>query len=189
MKILLLGLLLFFGIHSFSIIALPLRDKFATNNEIGWKVIYSLFSLVGIILIAMGYGDLRQAPTYIYNAPAWMHYIVAVIMLPTFILFLAPYLPGRISRAIRHPQLLSVIIWAVAHLLVVGTLASIILFSSFLLWAMLDRISMINRATRPVPSALLSKTNDIILVAIGLAIYIATIFWLHETVLGMALVF
>ena len=87
MKILLLGLLLFFGIHSFSIIALPLRDKFATNNEIGWKVIYSLFSLVGIILIAMGYGDLRQAPTYIYNAPAWMHYIVAVIMLPTLYSF------------------------------------------------------------------------------------------------------
>ncbi len=187
MSIFLLGLALFLGIHSISIVALPLRNKFAAKSEIGWKLIYSLISLVGIILIAKGYGDLRPAPTIIYTTPTWMHYVAAVIMLPTFILFLAPYLPGRISNAISHPQLLSVIIWAVAHLLVVGTLAGLVLFGAFLIWAVVDRISMMNRITRPVPSAPPSNVNDVILIVVGLAIYVATILWLHEMVLGVTL--
>ncbi len=189
MSLLLLGLVLFIGIHSISIVALPLRNHLAAKKLLVWKLFYSLISLVGIVLIAKGYGDIRQSATVMYAAPLWMHYVTAVILLPSFILFLAPYLPGRISRAIHHPQLISVILWALAHLLVVGTLASILLFGSFLIWAIADRVSMMNRDTRPVPSVPQSNLNDMILILVGLGVYDATVFWLHEALLGITLYF
>ena len=170
----LLGLVLFFGIHSVSIVALPLRDKLAAKSDIGWKLFYSCLSLVGMILIAKGYADLRQAPILLYVSPVWLHYVAAILLLPIFILILAPYLPGRISHAIKHPQLVAVKVWAVAHLLTGGTLADVLLFGSFLIWAVVDRVSMMKRATRPVPAIPQSKTNDIILVIAGLAIYLAS---------------
>ncbi|ABA57051.1 NnrU family protein [Nitrosococcus oceani] len=181
----LLGLALFFGMHSISIVALPLRDQLAAKSEIGWKILYGSVSLIGIILISRGYVDLRQAPTLLYVSPIWLHHVVTILLLPTFILFLAPYFPGRINNTVKHPQLVAVMIWAVAHLLVNGTLADLLLFGSFLLWAIVDRISMMNRATRSVPSVPQSKANDIIVVVVGLAVYAAIVFWLHETLLGV----
>ena len=150
---LLLGLVLFFGMHSMSIVALPLRDRLAAKSEIGWKSLYGIVALIGIILMARGYADLRQAPTLLYVSPVWLRHVAAVLLLPTFVLFLAPYFPGRIKSALKHPQLVAVKIWALAHLLVNGTLADVLLFGSFLLWAVAARISMKSRIARTVPGA------------------------------------
>ena len=182
------GLVLFFGIHSISIIALPLRDKIAAKSDIGWKLLYSVVSLAGLILMSRGYADLRQAPTVLYIAPAWLHQVAIALLLPTFVLFLAPYFPGRISRAVKHPQLTAVKLWAVSHLLVNGMLADVLLFGSFLVWAVADRLSMQSRVARVVPGAPPSKANDSIVVVVGLAVYIATVFWLHEMLFGVRLV-
>ena len=182
---LLLGLALFFGMHSMSIVALPLRDKLAAKSEIGWKLLYGVVSLLGIILMARGYADLRQAPTILYDSPIWLHYVAAILLLPTFVLFLAAYFPGLIRRAVKHPQLVALKIWALAHLLVNGTLADLLLFGSFFVWAVFDRISMMNRASRPVPSVPQSRVNDIIVVVAGLAVYAAIVFWLHEILFGI----
>lgn len=182
---LLLGLVLFLGMHSVSIVALPWRDKLAAKSELGWKAFYAGVSLVGIILIVKGYADLRQAPQLLYTTPLWLRHVVALLLLPTFILFLAPYLPGRISQAAKHPQLLAVKLWALSHLLVNGTLGDVVLFGSFLLWAVADRISLKHRPARPVPGKPLAKSNDMILVVVGLALYVATVLWLHEAVIGI----
>ena len=185
MQQLLLGLALFFGLHSMSIVALPLRDKLAAKSALGWKAFYGLASLIGIVLIARGYADLRQTPTILYLSPIWLRHVAVLFLLPTFVLFLAPYFPGRITGAIRNPQLEAVKAWALAHLLVNGTLADVLLFGSFLLWAVADGISMKKRVARPLPGAPESKANDIILIVVGLGLYVATIFWLHELVLGV----
>ena len=182
---LLAGLALFFGMHSMSILALPLRDKFAAKSEIGWKLIYGVVSLTGLILMSRGYADLRLTPTILYVAPVWLYHVVAVLLLPTFILFVAPYFPGRISSVTKHPQLVAVKLWAVSHLLVNGTLADLLLFGSFLLWAVAVRISMKRRATRAVPAMPASKANDIIAVVLGLIVYAATVSWLHEMLFGV----
>ncbi len=182
---LVLGLVFFFGMHSMSIVALPLRDKLALKSEIGWKLIYGVVSLIGLILMLRGYAELRLAPTILYVAPVWLYHVAAVILLPTFVLFLAPYFPGRISSATKHPQLVAVKIWAVSHLLVNGTLADMLLFGSFLLWAVADRISMKSRVARPIPGAPESRANDIVLVVVGLTLYAATVFWLHEMLFGV----
>jgi uncharacterized membrane protein len=182
---LLLGLVLFFGIHSVSIVALPLRDRLAAKSDLGWKGFYSVISLTGIILVAKGYGDLRETPTLLYASPVWLRHVAALLLLPVFVLFLAPYFPGKIKNAVGHPQLVAVKLWALAHLLVNGTLADVLLFGSFLLWAVADRISMKGRATRPLPGAPESKANDVIILVLGLALYAATVFLFHEMVLGV----
>jgi len=182
---LLLGLVLFFGMHSMSIVALPLRDRLAAKSEIGWKSLYGIVALIGIILMARGYADLRQAPTLLYVSPVWLRHVAAVLLLPTFVFFLAPYFPGRIKSALKHPQLVAVKIWALAHLLVNGTLADVLLFGSFLLWAVAARISMKSRIARTVPGAPESRANDFVIVVVGLAVYAVTVLWLHEMLFGV----
>ncbi|MDH3612614.1 MAG: NnrU family protein [Gammaproteobacteria bacterium] len=182
---LLLGIALFFGIHSASIVTLPLRDKMVAKSENGWKAIYAVVSLIGIVLMVRGYADLRQTPTLLYVPPVWLRHVAALLMLPVFAFFIAPYFPGRIKSALKHPQLIAVKIWAVAHLLVNGTLADVLLFGSFLLWAVADRISLKNRVARPLAGAPESKSNDVILIVVGLALYAAFVFWLHEVLFGI----
>lgn len=182
---LLVGLVLFFGLHSISIVALPLRDSLAAKSELGWKLFFGLVSLAGIVLITKGYADLRQTPTYLYVLPAWLSHVTALLLLPVFVLFLAPYFPGRIKSSIRQPQLTAVKIWAVAHLLVNGTLADVLLFGSFLAWAVADLLSMRNRVSRPLLGAPESPANDIILVVAGLGLYVGFVFWLHELLIGV----
>lgn len=183
---LLIGLVLFFGMHSFAIVAAPLRNRLAAKSEIGWKAFFSLVSIVGIVLIAKGYADLRLTPTYLYVLPLWMRHVAALLLLPAFILFLAPYFPGRIKSAFRQPQLIAVKTWAIAHLLVNGTLADVLLFGSFLAWAVADLLSMKHRATRPLLGAPPSSVNDPILLVAGLSLYAAFAFWLHEWLLGVS---
>jgi len=182
---LILGLALFIGGHSISIFAMPLRDKMVANSEVAWKILYSIVALIGVVLIAKGYAEARYAPVILYTSPLWLKHVAALLLLPAFILLPAPYFPGRISSAAKHPQLVAVKLWAVAHLLVNGTLADVLLFGSLLAWAVIDRISMKRRANRPVPGLPESKANDAIAVVLGLALYAATAFWLHGLLFGI----
>ena len=97
MNSLLLGIFMFFGIHSISIFAPQLRDKLAAKSEYGWKAIYAVISLAGIVLITQGYAELKLSPTLLYTTPNWFRHLSALLMLPIFILFLAPYFPGKIK--------------------------------------------------------------------------------------------
>jgi len=183
---LLLGIVLFLGMHSASIVALPLRDRLAGQSEKGWKAVYAIASLVGIVLIVRGYADLRQTPTLLYVTPYWLRHVAAVLLLPAFAFFIAPYFPGRIKTALKHPQLVAVKLWAVAHLLVNGTLADVLLFGSFLVWAVADRVSLKNRIARPIPGTKESKANDAIVIVVGLALYAAFALMLHERFFGVS---
>jgi len=146
---------------------------------------YGAVSLVGLILMSRGYAELRLTPRILYVAPVWLYHVTAVLLVPVFVLFLAPYFPGRISSATKHPQLIAVKLWAVSHLLVNGTLADMLLFGSFLLWAVADRISMKRRTTRAVPAVAESKANDFIVILLGSIVYAATVFWFHEMLFGV----
>ena len=182
---LLIGIVLFFGAHSASIVALPVRERMVAKNAIAWKAVYALASLAGIVLMVRGYADLRSAPTVVYTTPYWMRHVSALLLLPVFIFFIAPYFPGRIKTALKHPQLVAVKLWAVAHLLVNGMLADLLLFGSFLAWAVVDRISLKRRPQRPLPGAPESGINDAIIVVVGLALYAVFAFWAHEWLFGV----
>ena len=185
---LVLGLVLFLGVHSVSIASPAWRDaRAAAMGEGAWKGLYALASIVGFVLLIYGYGLARQEPVVLYTPPAPLRHLAMLLMLPVFPLLLAAYLPGRIKRAAKHPMLLAVKLWALAHLLVNGNLADVLLFGGFLLWAAADRVSMKHRVQRPLPGAPTSPMNDVIAVVAGLAIYALFVFWAHTALIGMPL--
>jgi uncharacterized membrane protein len=150
MTLLIIGLVLFLGIHSVSIFAPTWRDQqFAQRGEAAWKGVYSVVSLIGFVLLVYGYGAARQAPVVLYTPPAAMRHIALLLMLPVFPLLFAAYLPGRIKSAAKHPMLAATKLWALAHLLANGNLADVLLFGGFLAWAVADRISLKRRAHAP----------------------------------------
>lgn len=189
MNLLLLGLVLFFGVHSISIVAPAARDRWATAlGANAWRGLYSLVSIAGFVLLIHGYGIARQSPVLLYAPPLWLRHVAFVLMVPVFPLLIATYFPGRIKAVVKHPMLTAVKCWALAHLLANGMLADVLLFGAFLAWAVFDRISLKRRVARPLPTAPAAPWNDVIAVVAGLALYAATLLWLHRVLAGMPLV-
>ena len=188
MTLLILGLALFLGVHSISIVAPGWRDaRVAQGGEAAWKGLYSVVSLVSFGLIIYGYGLARQAPVVLYAPPAGMRHVALLLMLPFFPLLFAAYLPGRIKAAAKHPMLLAVKLWALAHLLANGTLHDVVLFGAFLAWAVADRISVKRRAVvRAHPGAPPSPVNDVIAVVGGLVTYAVFVLWAHLKLIGVS---
>lgn len=179
---------MFLGIHSVSIVSDPWRNKVAgIIGEWPWKGVYSLVAIAGLVMMIQGYQAVRYDTIVLYTPPQWLHYVSAILLLPVFPLLVAAYFPGRIKSITGHPMLLAVKIWALAHLLVTGSLADALLFTSFLAWAVWDRISLNSRQQRPLPGAPPSRLNDIIAVAGGLALYCAFFLWFHEMLIGVPL--
>ena len=189
MSILLLGLVLFFAVHSVAIVNAAWRERMVQRFGEGlWKGVYSLIAIVGLVLIIWGYGLARQDPVVLYSPPLWLNYVAIALLIPVFPLLFATYLPGRIQAASRHPMLVAVKLWALAHLLVNGTLADLLLFGSFLVWAVADRISLKRRTEPSVPRLPDTKLNDLIAVVGGLALYVAFTLWLHDWLIGVPVV-
>lgn len=188
MSLLVIGLILFFGIHSVSIVAPTWRDAQAKlRGEQVWKGMYALVALAGLILVVYGYGVARLTPVVLYTPPPALRHLALLLMLPVFPLLIAAYLPGRIQRAAKHPMLLAVKLWATAHLLANGTLADALLFGAFLLWAVADRISVKGRlVTRSVPGAPPRALNDFAALVGGLGVYGGFLFWVHVWLTGVS---
>ena len=187
MSTLLLGLVLVLGVHSVSIVAPAWRDAMAARLGAGaWKGLYSLLSLAGFLLLLKGFAVARLEPTLVWVPPAGLRHVAALLMLPVFPLLFAAYLPGRIRSAAKHPMLAAVKFWALAHLLANGMLADIVLFGSFLAWAVLDRISLKRRAPRAAPAAPGKPFNDVLAVVLGLAVYAVFVMGAHLRLFGVA---
>jgi uncharacterized membrane protein len=191
---LVLGLVLFLGVHSIAIVSPTGRDQLAAGmSENAFKGLYALVSFAGLGLIVWGYGLSRETPVLLYALPGGFRHLAALMLLPVFVLLLAAYLPGRIKTAAKHPMLLAVKLWALAHLLAQsvtgGTLADVLLFGGFLAWAVADRISLKRRALagalRPVPALPAGGANDAIALVGGLALYALFVFWAHAWLFGV----
>jgi uncharacterized membrane protein len=188
MSLLIVGLVLFLGVHSVSIVAPAWRDgQVARRGERTWKGVYALVSLAAFVLLIYGYGLARQTPVVLYAPPAALRHLALLLMLPVFPLLFAAYMPGRIQRAAKHPMLLAVKFWALAHLLANGTLADVLLFGAFLVWAVADRISVKRRAApRSAPGAPPSALNDVVALVGGLVLYAVFLFWAHRWLVGVS---
>ena len=190
MGVFLLGLVLFLGVHSVSIVAPGWRHaQVARIGEGPWKGLYSVAAALGLGLLIYGYGVARHSPIVLYTPPAGLRHLALLLMLPVFPLLLAPYLPGRITSATKHPMLLAVKFWATAHLLANGTLADVLLFGGFLVWAVVDRISVKRRmpgaagTARHAPSR---SGNDVIVIVVGLALYALFVLRAHQWLFGVS---
>jgi uncharacterized membrane protein len=187
MTYLVAGLLLFFAAHSVAIVAPAWRDTMAARlGDATWKALYALVSVFGFVMLVHGYGIARTDPVVLYATPAWMRHVTALLMLPVFPLLLATYLPGRIKTAVKHPTLVATKTWALAHLLSNGSLPDVLLFGSFLAWAVADRIAVGKRAVeRKLPGPPPTRWNDLIALAGGLVLYVFFVGWAHLHLIGV----
>jgi uncharacterized membrane protein len=187
LPVMILGLVLFLGVHLLTT-QRDLRARFvASLGEGGYKLGYALVSFAGLALVVWGFSDYRAAgPIDIWYPPAAFKHVTEALMLPAVILAVAAYIRGRIYATLKHPLLAAVKLWAAAHLLTNGDLGSIILFGSFLAWAVVDRISLKRRAdpgAPPIPVG--GPGNDAIAIALGIAAYLALGFVFHPVVIGV----
>lgn len=188
MSTLIVGLLLFLGMHSIAIVAPAWRDRMAAQLSHAWRGIFAVISLLGLVLIIRGYAAARLTPQVLYVSPSWMRHVTMTLMLPVFPLFFAAHLPGRIKTALKHPMLVATKLWALAHLLSNGMLADVLLFGSFLAWAVADRISFKWRSARAIKTAPATAYNDWIAIVAGLALYALFVAWAHAKLIGVAVI-
>jgi uncharacterized membrane protein len=180
---LLAGLLIFFGTHSMRIALPAWRDRqIARFGDRNWRGAYSLMSLLGLVLIILGFGKVRWTTQMLWTPPSWAPYATAALLLLAFILNAASGVPGnRIRGIVRHPMLTGVALWATGPLLANGRLADLLLFGSFLVWAVIDFGSCLSRdrlaGVLPVAGTLRA---DMICVLAGLLIWAIFVLFLHR---------
>jgi uncharacterized membrane protein len=186
MTLLLLGIAIFLGVHLLP--SLPeLRDRLIGRlGKNPYRGLFSLLSALGFVLIVWGFA--RAPFLQVWTPPSWTRYLAMLLMLPVFILLIAAYLPGKIKATVKHPFLVAIKTWALAHLVANGDLASMVLFGSFLAYAVIDRIGLKHRPATglfTVGGVPESPRNDIIAVAGGLVLYVVFLIWLHPLLIGV----
>lgn len=191
MLLLVLGLATFFAIHAVPTqpeLRAGLVDRF---GEAAYKGLFTVASLAGLALIVYGYGKLQGTPGKnpdLWFPPTWARHVALLLMLPAMVLLVAAYVPSRIRDAVKHPMLLGVKLWAIAHLIANGDLASVVLFGSFLAWAVYDLISVKKRAALGPLGARKGGPviNDVIVVGAGLGLYVLLVVWGHKALIGVS---
>jgi uncharacterized membrane protein len=186
MTLLLIGIVIFLGVHLLP--ALPeIREQLIERlGKNLYRGLFSAVSALGFVLIVWGFA--RAPFLQIWTPPAWTRHVAMLLMLPVFILIIAAYLPGKIKETVKHPFLLAIKTWALAHLIANGDLASIILFGSFLAYAVYDRITLKRRQ----PTSLFGvpgtggPRNDLIAIVLGVVLYVLFLVWLHPLLIGTA---
>jgi uncharacterized membrane protein len=184
MTLLIVGIVVFLGLHLLP--TLPgWREKIVGRlGENGYKALFSLLSVAGFVLLVYGFA---KAPVIqVWSPPGWTRWVAIVLMLPAFIFLVAAYVPGQIKARLKHPFLVSIKTWALAHLIANGDLASIILFGSFLAYAVYDRITLKRRQARGLVTVQASggPRNDLIAVVLGAVLYVVFLVWLHPVLIG-----
>jgi uncharacterized membrane protein len=191
MQILIGGLALFIAVH-----LVPTRPSLRAGlvRRLGpglYRALFSLASIAGLVVIVLGYGHMQglgRGNPQLWVPPTWIKHVVFLLMIPAIVLLVAAYLPSRIRSAVGHPMLTALMIWACAHLLANGDLASVLLFGSLLGFAVYDRFSVVGRPSPgPLGSAQGGALNDIVVIAAGIALYTLILFWGHAKLTGVAL--
>ncbi|NNU44743.1 NnrU family protein [Ramlibacter montanisoli] len=190
MAALVLGLVLFLGLHSTRIFAEGWRTQTMESfGEKEYKLLYSVLSVAGFALLVWGYGLARHNPVILWNQPpVWTRHLASLLTLAAFVLLVAAYVPGNAIKAkARHPMILGVKVWALAHLISNNTLADLLLFGSFLVWAVLDYRAA-RRRERTLATVIdagpLSRT--ILTVVVGVVAWAVFAMWAHRVLIGVS---
>ena len=188
MTALILGLVVFLGIHSTRIVAEGPRQAFiAQRGEKAWKGLYTVVSLAGFALLVWGYGQARQQPVVLWASPTWLRHVAALLTLISFVLLVAAYVPRNAIKArLHHPMTLGVKVWAFAHLIANNTLADLLLFGAFLAWSIAifaaarrrDRVN----GTTYAPG---NTARTLVAVAVGTVAWVVFALWLHGPLIGV----
>jgi uncharacterized membrane protein len=190
MMLLIAGLALFFAVHLVPTRA-DLKDRLVESFGVGgYKIAFSVAALIGLVMIVVGFGHLQTGPGWnpqLWSPPVWARHLAFALMLPAMVLLVASLIPSRIRTGVRHPMLAAIKIWALGHLLANGDLASLLLFGSFLAFAIYDRISVKYRASETSKAAPASLLNDVAVVVVGVGLYTFMLLKGHAWLIGVPL--
>lgn len=186
MSVLLVGLAIFFAIHLVRMVA---PDTYANlsqgKRQAVWKGLYAIVSLVGLVLIILGWGIYRPDAPELFTPPKWGSHAALLLVLVAFILITAAYLPrGRIKATLGHPMIMGIMLWSAGHLVANGDLASLLVFGSFLVYAVWNRVAV---ATRPLPQGMeIRASSDLIAAIVGAAVFFLVVYWVHPWLFGVS---
>jgi uncharacterized membrane protein len=188
MLVLILGLILFIGIHSIRIVADDWRARQVERMGLNrWKGVYSLCAIAGFVLIVWGFGLARQHPVVLYVPPLWLRHFNGLLVLIAFILLAAARIPNNHLKAkFGHPQTLAVKIWSFGHLLATGMLHDVVLFGPFLIWSIVLYATSRARDRRTgtvYPPG--TTKGDVLIVVVGVVLWALFAFWLHTVLIGV----
>jgi uncharacterized membrane protein len=186
--VLIIGLFVFLGLHSTRVVAEGWRSaQIARLGERGWRGLYSLGALIGFALIVWGYGLARRSPVVLWDTPVWSRHLAALLVLIAFILVAAAYTPrNHLKASLGHPMLLGTKVWAFAHLLSNGTLADLLLFGSFLAWAVVAfRSARLRDRLAHVSYPAGTASGTLVAVVAGLVAWAVFAFYLHGLLIGV----
>ncbi|TAH11031.1 MAG: protein NrnU [Curvibacter sp.] len=188
MSYLIVGLIVFLGVHSIRILSEDSRTRL--RNQLGenaYKGIYSVISLLGFGMLVWGFGVARETPLVLWTPPVGMRHLASLLTLLAFVLLAATYVPGNAIKArVHHPMVLSVKTWALAHLLATGTAAHLLLFGSFLIWGVLSFVAARRRdRTQGVVYAAGSLQGTAVTIVAGVVAWAAFAFYLHGALIGI----
>ncbi len=188
MTLMILGLVIFLGLHSLRIFADGWRTAMlARLGEARWKGLYSLLSLIGFALLVYGFGVARQTPQVLWTPPVGMRHLAALLVLVSFIFLVAAYVPRNgIKARLHHPMVIGVKVWALAHLLANGMLHEVVLFASLLVWAVLC-FRAARRRDRAAGTVYPAGTTGgtVTTIVAGIAGWAVVAFWLHQLLIGV----
>jgi uncharacterized membrane protein len=183
--VLILGLIVFLGAHTF-ITFRDARTAAIARFGLGYRALFALVALAGLALIVYGYGQYRSHDwIQVWSPPAFMRHVTVGLMLFAVVFFTAAFIPSHVKTKLKHPMLAGVKTWALAHLLSNGDLGSILLFGAFLAWGVYARIAAKRRGDLGATKAPAGWTNDAIVVALGVVIYLALGSAFHPIVIGV----
>ena len=189
MTLLILGLVLFLGIHSSRVFAEDARQRFIAQRGLNtWKGLYTAVSLVGLVLIVWGYGQARLQPVVLWGSPIWVRHLASLLTLVSFVLLAAAYVPRNAIKArLGHPMVLGVKAWALAHLVANNTVADLLLFGGFLAWSVLSfrAARARDRASGVVVAPGGEASRTALTIVVGLAAWAAFAFWAHGAWIGV----
>ena len=184
-----IGLFLFLGAHSVRIVADGWRSRTLSRVGAGaWKDVYSVLSVLGLVLIVWGYGQARQQPLVLWSVPTWGRHATALLTLVAFVLLAAAYVPGNgIKARVRDPMVLGVLLWACGHLLANGAAVDALLFGAFGLWALLDFIAARRRGPVDAVTSRAGRCGPTLAtVVIGAAAWALFAFGAHRALIGVS---
>lgn len=189
LAVLVLGLAVFLASHLFVRSRSRRAAAMARLGEIPYRIVFSLVSILAVVLIVIGFAQYRAAEWIdIWYPPLWMRHVTVVLVLPAVILLVAAFVPGHLKIWSKYPALVAVKLWALAHLLSNGDLGSILMFGTFLAWAVIARIALKRQppeGTKPLPSERRLWINDAVAVIAGMLIYLALGFVFHPLYIGV----
>lgn len=189
MTTMLIGLLLFLGAHALRIVAEDgRRQLIERHGEWVVKGVVALVSLLGLWLTVSGYQQARFSPVSLWAPPVAMRHLVLLLMWPAWVLMVASFVPGnRIKARLRHPMVLSVKVWSLAHLLANGQLHQILLFAAILVWAILSfRAARERDVGQPYRALARSLPATLAVLVLGTLVWAVFVWRVHLWLVGVS---